>query len=371
MEHKRFLCCFFAVFILSLFLTACGQVDNTHDRGNESVSYKDNSEQNSTILTLGAEVVKLDNGLSAVKYEGDSMFDAFLAQGGASSDAEVVTFLSQNLFSGAGGLSFDGMPFGCSTISVKDKNGNALFGRNFDWNTCDAMIVQSKPENGYTSISTVNTDFINMSGMKLSALPDQAQAIICLYAPLDGMNEKGLAVSVNMIQDSATIAQNTDKPDITTTTAIRLLLDRAADVDEAIALLEQYDMYASMGYMMHLAIADRNGKSVVAEYVNNEMIITETPVVTNFYLAEGEKNSIGTAQSHERYVILMKALDYHETMNMKDVRNALDSVSKKNFGEFESTEWSIVFNQDTGEVHYYHRENYAERYTFKVEQEEK
>lgn len=48
----------------------------------------------------------------------------------------------------------------------------------------------------------------------------------------DGLNEMGLAVSVNMIQDNATIEQNTDKKDITTTTAVRLLLDQAADVEE-------------------------------------------------------------------------------------------------------------------------------------------
>ena len=50
--------------------------------------------------------------------------------------------------------------------------------------------------------------------------------------PLDGMNEKGLAVSVNMIQDYDAICQDTGKPDLTTTTAIRLLfLDRAANVE--------------------------------------------------------------------------------------------------------------------------------------------
>ncbi len=325
------------------------------------------TENNTTVITPSTTVTELESGLSAVKYEGNSMFDEFLAQGGASSDAAVVAFLSQNLFSGANGLSFDGMPFGCSTISVKDENGDSLFGRNFDWNTCNAMIVQSKPESGYASISTVNTDFINMSGMRLSDLPDQAQAVICLYAPLDGMNEKGLAVSVNMIQDNATINQDTDRPDITTTTAIRLLLDQAADVGEAVERLQQYDMHASMGYMMHIALADCNGKSVVVEYVNNEMIVTETPVVTNFYLTEGEKNGIGTAQSHERYDILTKALTDRQTMSMDDVRDALGSVSKKNFGEFESTEWSIVFNQSTGEVHYYHRENYDIQYTFQIE----
>ena len=243
-------------------------------------------------------------------------FDEFLSQGGAESDTEVVGFLTRYMLSDTKALSFEGMSFGCSTLSVKNEEGNFLFGRNFDWNTCEAMIVSVVPESGYASISTVNTDFISMSGLNMSDLPSSIQAIICLYAPLDGMNEKGLAVSVNMIQDSATISQNTDKPDITTTTAIRLLLDKAANVEEAIDLLEQYDMHASMGYMMHLALADTEGRSVVVEYVNHEMIVTDTPVVTNFYLAEGEKNGIGTAQSHERYDILMKALSEKEMMNM-------------------------------------------------------
>ncbi len=232
------------------------------------------------------------------------------------------------------------------------------------------MIIQSVPENGYKSISTVNTDFIAMSRVDLSQLPDKYQALIYLYAPLDGMNEKGLAVSVNMIQDSATINQNTGKPGLTTTTAIRLLLDKAASVDEALELLGRYDMHASMGYMMHLAIADNTGRSVVVEYINNEMTVVETPVVTNFYLAEGEKNSIGTAQSHERYDILMDTLATHNAMTTDEVRDALDSVSKDNWGEFESTEWSVVFDQENLTAQYYHRENYAENYTFQLDQED-
>ncbi len=315
---------------------------------------------------MDGEVVQVTVGLSAVTYDGDYGFDEFLQQGGASSDAEVVSFLSEHVLTGTTAISFGAMSFGCSTISVKNADSHSLFGRNFDWNNCNAMIVQNKPENGYASISTVNTDFISMSGVELSSLPAKAQAIICLYAPLDGMNEKGLAVSVNMIQDFATISQNSDKPDITTTTAIRLLLDKAANVDEAVELLSQYDMHASMGYMMHFALADTSGRSVVVEYINNEMVVTETRVVTNFYLAAGEKNGIGTKQSHERYDILTKALSENSTMSMDDVCVALDSVSKDNFGEFESTEWSIVFNQSTGEVHYYHRENYKDKYIFKI-----
>ena len=317
-------------------------------------------------IVLSSEIMQLETGLSAVAYSGDDGFDTFISQGGASSDEEVVAFLAGKLFSCEKEMGFGEMPFGCSTLAVKDGQGNWLFGRNFDWNSCNAMIVSDLPENGYASISTVNTDFIHMSGLKLSDLPDPVQAMICLYAPLDGMNEKGLAVSVNMIQDTATISQNTDKPDITTTTAIRLLLNQAADVEEAVELLKQYDMHASMGYMMHLALADKSGRSVAVEYIDNEMVVTDTPVVTNFYLAQGEKNGIGTLQSHDRYDILMQVLAEGNAMSMEDVGEALDSVSKDNFGEFESTEWSIVFNQGTGEVHYYHRENYEKKYIFQI-----
>ena len=76
------------------------------------------------------------------------------------------------------------------------------------------------------------------------------------------------------------------------------------------------------------------------------------------------KQGSGTQQSHTRFDILTKALSDHDTMTMDDVRDALDSVSKHNFGSRESTEWSAVFNLSSGEAHYYHREDYTARYTF-------
>ena len=364
---KKLMILLAALFLITSFAGCSSKNEETQSAndGNYGASSTQGEEQTNDIV-LSEEITELTGGLSAVRYTGDYGFDEFLSGGGASSDTEVVSFLMESGAADFGNLLFGGNPFGCSTISVKNANGDSLFGRNFDWNTCNAMVIQSQPTNGYHSISTVNMDFISMSGISFSALPDEIQTLTGLYAPLDGLNEMGLAVSVNMIQDSATIEQNTDKPDITTTTAIRLLLDKAANVEEAIELLRSYDMHASFGYMVHFAIADKSGKSVVVEYVNNEMIVTKTPAVTNFYLAEGEKNGIGTQQSHERYEILINRLNDSETMEMNDVRDTLDRVSKDNFGEFESTEWSIVMNQTTGEVRYYHRENYNTAYTFTV-----
>lgn len=344
--------------------------------GSEAVT---SQEEGAGSIMPGAEIMELEEGFSAVNYEGDDWFEEFLAQGGASDDSEVVAFLAGQMLFGEAAPIFEPTGFGCSTLAVKNGEGEALFGRNFDWESCEAMVVLSKPteEEGaaptvqrYASISTVNMDFIRAGyGSGLGRLPDTIRALIAMYAPLDGMNEKGLAVSVNMIQDSAAINQDTEKPDLTTTTAIRLLLDKAADVEEAIALLEQYDMHSSMGMMVHFALADKAGHSVVVEYVNNAMIVTETPAVTNFYLAEGEKQGIGTSQSHTRYEMLLERLADNQAMEMDQVRDALDSVSKDKFAEsegFESTEWSIVFNLNSGEARYYHRENYEKSYLFKL-----
>lgn len=339
----------------------------TENTGNDSMLEVGAAEEYE-IIPLTAEITELEDGFFAVRYEGDYGFDEFLTQGGASSDSEVVAYLSEHLLSGFD-LGFLGDVFGCSTIAATGFEGEALFGRNFDWNTCEAMVVASVPENGYASISTVNMDFITQGaggavGMALRL--DEVRTLAALYAPLDGMNEAGLAVSVNMIQDSANINQDTEKPDITTTTAVRLLLNQAATVDEALALLEQYDLHASMNMMIHFALADKTGRSVVVEYIDNEMVVTETPVVTNFYLAKGDKYGIGTSQSHERYEILTDSLSSHDSYTIPEMRDALDGVSKDNFEEFASTEWSAVFNLDTGVAHYWHRENYENQYTFAI-----
>ncbi len=337
----------------------------SEDTVSNSDSWPRDITSESKIPVIG-EIVRWKNGFSSVDFAGDDGLDAFLKQGGAVNDAQVAEFLANNLLAD---VTFSGSPFGCSTLAVKSPNGESLFGRNFDWQTCEALVVQAKPKTGYASISTVNMDFIRQGsgeGLKAALEQNEPRVLAALYAPLDGMNEKGLAVAVNMIEDAASINQDTGKADLTTTTAVRLLLDKAANVNEALALLEQYDLHASLGMMVHFVLADTSGRSVAVEYINNEMVVVETPAVTNFYLAAGAKQGIGTQQSHTRYELLLQALSEQETMDSAALQEVLDRVSKDNFGEFESTQWSAVFNLTAGEVQYYHRENYQNGYTFSI-----
>ena len=51
------------------------------------------------LVTPTEEIVEYEEGFSVVRYDGGYGFDAFLAQGGASSDGELIAFLANNVLS--------------------------------------------------------------------------------------------------------------------------------------------------------------------------------------------------------------------------------------------------------------------------------
>ena len=306
-------------------------------------------------------------------YVGDYGLDEFLAQGGAASDSELADYLTQYLSHGFVKTALSKQPFACSTLySYKSgslapgQDGYAYFGRNFDWEDCRIMLVSTKPDKGYASFSTCAVDFLGFGEdwQPDGGIVDRMLALAAVYVPQDGMNEKGLCVADLMAGDNAPAGQDTDKPDLTTSTAIRLLLDRAATVDEAVELLKQYDMHHSIGAAHHLSLADATGRSAVVEYIDGEMHVTDTTVVTNFYLTPGDIYGVGSEQSHLRYDILNATGGVDSSRAMED---ALSSVAKSNFAyEGERTQWSIVYDLGRLKSTYYFRERFDEPYWVEV-----
>lgn len=320
-----------------------------------------------TMITAANTIEKLEDNLYAMEYKGNYGFDEFLAQGGASSDSAVadylVTFLSHGFYKIESDVQTG--DFGCSTICVADEQGVVYFGRNYDWEECLAIIVHTVPDDGYESVSTCCLDFLGFSEDYApdGSMMERMQTLAAIYVPLDGMNEKGLMVADLMAGDKESTHQQTEKPDLTTTTAIRLLLDKAATVDEAIALLGQYDMNSSIDSAHHLSIADASGKSVVVEYVDGQMLVTETKVVTNHYLSDCEKLGVGSEQSHLRFDTLAAHTGFADDT---DVRDMLESVAQKNYpqteGNYEKTMWSIVYCPEGRCADFYFNENYEHSY---------
>ena len=320
-----------------------------------------------TQIKAANSIEKLEDGLYSMEYRGDYGFDKFLAEGGADSDAALadylVSFLSHGFYKVESEVQTG--DFGCSTICTKDKNGTVFFGRNYDWEECRAIIVHTVPDNGYESISTCCLDFLGFGEEYVpdGSMMERMQTLAAIYVPLDGMNEKGLMVADLLAGDDEETHQRTEKADLTTTTAIRLLLDKAANVDEAVELLKKYDMNSSIGSAHHLSIADASGKSVVVEYVNGEMLVTETKVVTNHYLADCEKQGVGSEQSHIRFDTLAACTGEYDEMGVRDL---LESVAQKNcpqsVGDYEKTMWSIVYCPEGLCADFYFDEDYENSY---------
>ncbi|MCL2050693.1 MAG: linear amide C-N hydrolase [Lachnospiraceae bacterium] len=307
--------------------------------------------------------------LYTMQYYGDYGFDGFLAQGGAKSNDELAEYLTSYISKGFYKHTVTENSGGCSTIAAENESGERVFGRNFDWEDCAVMIVETAPPNGYRSISTVNLYFIGYSPDYLpDSLFNSVLALGAPYAPLDGMNEKGLCVADLIIEDAGETHQDTGKPNITTTTAIRLLLDYAATVDEAIALLEQYNMHSDMGIMHHLAISDATGRSIVVEYIDNIMFVTDAPVVTNFFLTPGEWFGFGGELSKQRYDILYGAYTENEgILDEQGIKNILREVRSTNGFEPQwVTQWSAVYSQSAGTVTFYLKEDFEKEYGFQV-----
>ena len=312
-------------------------------------------------------VTWLESNLYSMDFKGDYGLDQFLEEGGADSDDGVGRFVASYLTDGH--YTYQGntvsAPFGCSFFSARNKAGEPLFGRNYDWEESTVLLVRTQPKNGYASVSTCCMDFMGFGEdyKPNGSAIERFKAIAAIYAPLDGMNEKGLIVADLMAGDKEKTNQETDKPDLTTTTALRLLLDRAATVEEAIELLEQYDMHSSVDFAHHFAIADASGKSVAVEYVKNKLIVTETPILTNHYLA-AEKGKNGGKQSHARFDTLEKFKG--KVLEGSEMAAVMETVAQKNYEQTEDTPritvWSWVYSPNTTMALFYHRENFRHAY---------
>ena len=182
-------------------------------------------------------------------------------------------------------------------------------GRNYDFrNNTSAMLVYCAPKDGYKSVGFAALDNIAANEPNQS-IKKKLTALTAPFICLDGMNEKGVSIAV-LTLDSEPVFQQTGKPVIATTLAIRLVLDRADSTEKAVELLRGCDMFASGGRDYHFYITDAKGDGRVVEYdcqsETRELVATPVRTVTNFFeiykdqVLPGQRNGI-YGHGKERY----------------------------------------------------------------------
>lgn len=267
--------------------------------------------------------------------------------------------------------------FGCSVYRAFNEDGDAIMGRNYDFkNNTSCMAVFCEPKDGYRSVS-----FAAMNNISANE-PEKSfrQKMACLASPfsaLDGVNEKGVSIAV-LTLDSEPTDQNTGREKITSSIAIRLVLDYAATTEEAVQIMSKYDMYAVNGRDYHYFISDASGNSVVVEYdcEREDRAFTVTPIeaVTNFFgmyidrVESFQRNGI-YGHGKERYDYMMEIIEPNngvldvseswEALMAAATEPKLDAVTS-------NTQWSIVFNNTDASADITLRRHWGDVFSFKV-----
>jgi hypothetical protein len=288
--------------------------------------------------------------LYRMTYYGDYGFDDFLKTG-ASTDSDIEKFVTKRLLRGAP-ITFGVAGSGCTAFTATNEKGDRIFCRNFDFAYTPSLQLFTKPRNGYASVSTVNLTYVGYTATHLPTPGtfDSFLALAAPFLPFDGVNEKGVAMALLAVPKVG-LPHDSGKVTLNTTTAIRLVLDRAASVDEAVALLGNYNIYFSGGVDCHFLIADRTGASVIVEYWDGKLQTVRTAepyqVASNFVAYDGLNIGEGFSE-FERYDAVRAALGPSGGVISSDGAMALlAKIGCYGDAGEDKLQWSVVYDLDT------------------------
>lgn len=248
----------------------------------------------------------------------------------------------------------------CTGFAAADPASGPIMGRNFDWRHHQALLLFTDPPDGYASVSLVDTSHLGFP-REGPTWADRRALLQAPYLPFDGMNERGLAVSMMAIPH-ARDRTDPQRPTIGEIEAIRLLLDYAADVEEAIALLSGYTISFS-DPPIHYLVADASGRAALIEYVSGEMVVQRNVqpwlVSTNFILAEAALT--GADSECWRYNLAYERLaEGAGALGASDAMSLLENTAQRN------TMWSVIYHMGSGAIDVAMGRQYERIHTFQL-----
>ena len=339
----------------------------------------------------------LDGSVYTMEVKGGFYLDDFIAQGGAKSDAELIDFITGKITKGLLEMEISESEIACSAFTAQTPEGDRLFGRNYDFSKTNACIVFTEATEGrHATISTVDLQFLGMDvDRDVEGLMNKVTCLAAPYAPLDGVNDAGVSCGIFMsYQGEETIVPtdlNTDKPDITSTTLLRLILDYADNVEEAVEIASTYDLHDSAATSYHYMVADATGASVILEWVNGtdatdldgsarQLVVTyndddahigqaegqsDYQWITNFIIQPGYYDDPADQKGLDRYQKLYEQLSQTDGIvaDEEAAMEILASVGRRNWSNDDKntcTVHSAVYNLTDKSVLWVSNENYQD-----------
>lgn len=343
-----------------------------------------------------------DGAVYQINFSGDYSFDEFLSQGGASNDAELISFVTRSITKGIIPMHIKTSSIACSAFTADTQSGDRVFGRNYDFSATNTAIVYTDPGEGrHASYSTIDLSFLGLDADKdVETIGQKILTLAAPYVPLDGINDAGVACGIFMSyqgegKGTPTDTQ-TDRPDLTSTTLLRLILDYADSVEDAVALAQQYDLHDSASSCFHYMVADSTGRSAILEWVGTDadhdadgaqrqlnVLWNDTDALSDSADWQVVTNFIKTPGYYDGTTAEMKGLDRYEHLAaalretdgiVEDKDAAMDllaSVGRRTWNNDDSnsnTVHSVVYDLTDKSVLWVGNEHYGEdAYTFEFQ----
>jgi hypothetical protein len=288
-----------------------------------------------------------DFPLYVMRFVGDYAFKEQLKKGGRP-EAHTRPVLPKKLAAWA-----------CSCFSISNGQGQAIFGRNFDWFGHPALLLFTDPPEGYASVSMVDLSYLGYGRGDLFK-KDLGRLRETPYFPFDGMNEHGLAVGM-MAVPHAEGGTDPGKTTIDDLQAIRLMLDYAKNVKEAATLLGGYNVSFGSGPPVHYFVADAAGDSAAIEFIDHRMQVLRNKrrfqMATNFILFPIPPQNCRT--SCWRYNKIYETLSHAQNgFSPAEAMSLLKNVSQS--GTNTPTIWSMVYDLAAKNIHVAMGRNYGQ-----------
>lgn len=253
----------------------------------------------------------------------------------------------------------------CTAFQAMTPDGDIIYGRNFDYyfKSSATIMMRCSPAGGFRSINMVSMNFIGYDAAKMTdGKTDLSMLMAAPLMQMDGMNSKGLAVSVLAVVSDDCAKQFVEgRHSIMTSVMMRMILDRASTVDEAIEMVSGYNFFADglqkgrrkgnfVNY--HFLLADAGGRSAVIEYVKKDgaqsdsewvMNVIDIPLATNFFHTDGWMSVV---EQDDRFFTVSSSLAADKgIMTEEEAMHLLEKVHQEAKRKNDSrTQWSVVYN---------------------------
>jgi choloylglycine hydrolase len=252
-------------------------------------------------------------------------------------------------------LVLTGPAWPCTTF-VMDGPGGPLFGRNYDFEFGDALVVVN-PRGLHKAADVADPEPKARWTARHGSLTFNQYGV---GFPTGGVNEAGLVVEL-MWLDGTRYPDADARPAVSTLQFIQYLLDRAGTLDEALRAAGEIRIVGRVP--LHFLVADARGRSAALEFLDGRLVVhegRELPVrvlANDSYAASLDrlKRQRGFGGSEEmprdtaslsRFVRAAEALQ-RVPGNVAGAFQTLDEVAQPGF-----TQWQIVYELTRGRVHY-------------------